>query len=300
MGMELKQLRHFVALADEGSFSKACLKVAISQPALTRSIKLLEERLGVVLFDRSTRHVELTDPGRALYGRAKLILNEASAAEQDVITADRRVRPIQLGIAPMFATSILPEAITTFSKLHPEIEIEVTSGLFESLSDGVLQGDLDLAFSNLPYVRLDSGLSDEALTDIDVIYVASASHPLAHQEETSFSDAVSYPWAVIDETHANELYGYIFSSRGEYRSPIRVRTNSLSLLKELVQTPPWITLLPRHMVCEELASGRLSELRISGDPVHRRGGLIFRKSRVKDSHVAALVSAIRTACASQT
>lgn len=294
--MDLRQLRHFVALADEGSFSTACETVSISQPALTRSIKLLEERLGVVLFDRSTRHVTMTEAGQALYGRAKLILNEASAAEQDVADISRRVRPIQLGLAPMFATSILPAAITTFSQANSDIEIEVTSALFDTLSDGVLQGDLDLAFSNLPYSRLDPALSDETLVDVDVVYLASAFHPLAHQSETSFADVMSYPWAVIDESHANDLYGYILSSRGESRSPIRVRTNSLSLLKALVQTPPWITLLPRHMVGDELEAGAISQLRVSGEPVLRRGGLIFRPARLKDKHVAALASAIREAC----
>lgn len=297
--MDLKQLRHFVALADEGRFSTACETVAISQPALTRSIKLLEERLGVVLFDRTTRHVKMTEAGQALYGRARLILNEASAAEQDVVNINRRGRPIQLGLAPMFATSILPAAITAFSQAHQDIEIEVTSGLFDTLAVGIRQGDLDLAFSNLPYARLDPALSDEALVDIDVVYLASASHPLANQEEISFADVMSHPWAVIDETHANDLYGYIFSTRGETRSPIRVRTNSLSLLKALVQAPPWITLFPRHMVREELATGSICQLQVSGDPVQRRGGLIFRSSRMKDRHIAGLASAIRQACAAQ-
>jgi DNA-binding transcriptional LysR family regulator len=295
--MDLKQLRHFVALADEGSFSRACKVVAISQPALTRSIKLLEDRLGVVLFERSTRHVAMTDAGELLYERAQLILNEARAAETDVKSVTSRVRPIQLGIAPMFATGLLPRAITAFHASHPDIEIEVTNALFDSLSDNLLQGELDLAFSNLPYTRLDPALVDEPLVDIDVCYLASADHPLAHQNETPFTELTGYPWAVIDEKHANDLYGYIFSSRGEVNSPIRLRTNSLSLLKTLVQSPPWITLLPQHMLREELATGKVCELKVAGEPpVSRPGGLLYRKSRNTDHDIAALAQAIREVC----
>ncbi len=296
MSMDLKQLRHFVALAEQGSFSRASEAVAISQPALTRSIKLLEERLGVSLFDRSTRYVKMTDAGRALYSRAHLVLNEAKAAEQAAKAVSVRMRPVRLGLAPMFATRLLPDAITLFHSLYPDVEIEVTSGLFENLSDGLLQGELDLAFSNLPYTRLDPALSDEPLVEIDVCYLASSAHPLAGKSAIPFSEVINYPWAVIDETHANDLYGYIFSTRGQSNSSIRLRTNSLSLLKTLVQSPPWVSLLPRHMLYSEIEGGKVIELNVAGEPVRRPGGLVFRKSRLVDDHVSALAEAIRNVC----
>jgi DNA-binding transcriptional LysR family regulator len=294
--MDLKQLRHFVALADHRSFSAAAEAVAISQPALTRSIKLLEVRLGVTLFDRHTRRVALTEAGERLHRRAKLILNEAAAAERDVQTPPAQVRSLKVGMAPMFASNILPAAMTDFSRSHPNVEIEVTSGLFDVLAGKVLEGELDIAFSNLPYAQIDKSLLVEPLFDIDVVYLASRDHPLAGKPTTVFTELTAYPWAVIDETHANDLYGYIFASQGETTSPIRLKTNSLSLLKSLVRQPPWITLLPRHMVEAELTEGLITALEVPGERVSRRGGILVRAARMRDANLSDFAETLRRAC----
>lgn len=294
--MELKQLRHFIAVVDHGTFSRAAIETAISQPALTRSIKMLEDRLGAVLLERTTRRVALTEAGSRLYRRAKLILNEVAVAEVDVQVGAKRAKPIRLGMAPMFAADILPNAISAFAKAHPGVEVDVKSGLFDTLADGLLQGELDLVFSNLPYASFDGSLRIDPLYDIEVVYLASADHPLSKATDIAFAALTEFPWAVIGETHAEDLYGYIFASRGQTRSPIQLRTNSLSLLKSLVQQPPWITLLPRHMVTGEVTRGGLAVLPVSGEPVTRRGGLLYRKASESDNTLAALANEIRKAC----
>ncbi|GAB5457827.1 MAG: LysR substrate-binding domain-containing protein [Henriciella sp.] len=294
--MELKQLRHFIAVVDHGTFSRAAIETAISQPALTRSIKMLEDRLGAVLLERTTRRVALTEAGARLYRRAKLILNEVAVAEVDVQLGAKRAKPIRLGMAPMFAADILPNAISAFAQAHPGVEVDVKSGLFDTLAGGLLQGELDLVFSNLPYASFDDSLRIEPLYDIEVVYLASVDHPLSKTTDIAFAALTEFPWAVISETHAEDLYGYIFASRGQTRSPIQLRTNSLSLLKSLVLQPPWITLLPRHMVTGEVARGDLAILPVRGEPVTRRGGLLYRKASESDKILAAFADRIREAC----
>ena len=295
--MDLKQLRHLVAIIDHESFSRAADAVAISQPALTRSIKLLEQRLGVALLERTTRSVSPTPAGERLYKRAKLILNETDAAISEVREDLGRSKPLRIGIAPMFATTIVPSAIRAFRTIAPDIEVAVQSGLFEVLTAQVAQGDLDLVVSNLPYGRLEDDLTSETLLDVDVVYLASTDHPLAGHQKNTLSDLFGYPWAVVDETHANDLYGYIFASEGDAPSPIRVRTNSLNLLKSLIETPPWISLLPRHMVQSELDCGQICELHVTGEPVRRNAGIVYRRSRSEDPDLKRFSETVRAACA---
>ena len=132
--------------------------------------------------------------------------------------------------------------------------------------------------ANLPFAVLPSTLLSKPLLDITIVYVTSASHPLAGKKNCSFADISKFPWAAVDEVHANDLYVYIFTSAGETLSPIKLKTNSLTLLKSVVNKAPYITLLPRHMVAQDVEEGRLSILSTDQDELKRKGGLIYRKS----------------------
>lgn len=293
--MELKQLRHFVAIVELGNFSRAAEVISISQPALTRSIKLLEDRLGVALLERSTRQVSPTPAGLRLYKRGKLILRETDAAITLVKDDAKRDRPLRVGIAPMIATTIIPAAIHAMSEKYPDMELNVESGLFGGLTDRLLQADLDIVVSNLPYGSIDESLISKSLFDIDVVYAASSSHPFAKSKDISVPELLSYPWAVVDENHANDLYMQIFANHGGAKSPIRVRTNSLNLLKSLVESPPWITLLPLHIVKAELQRGSLIALDVAGDKVRRNGGIVYRRSQSEDQDIERFANFIRDA-----
>ena len=293
--MELKQLRHFIAIVEHGSFSKAAKAVAISQPALTRSIKQLEERLGVLLFNRSTRSVTPTQAGTRLYKRGKLIVREADDVVSDLSSQLQTDRPLRIGTAPMFATTIIPKAIQEFSSRFPDIEVNVVSGLFETLTDRLAQADLDVVVSNLPYGALKDDLIGEYLFDIDVVYAASVNHPLARAKKVDVSELFEFPWAVVDENHANDLYMNIFANQGGQASPIRVRTNSLNLLKSLIETPPWITLLPTHIVHAEMERGLVCSINVDADKVRRKGGLVYRRSQSDDPNIQRFAGFVRDA-----
>lgn len=291
--MELKHLRHFVAVVDEGTFSKAAEAAAISQPALTRSIQALESRLGISLLDRNTRGLELTPQGAKFYERAKLILNETALALSELKSGPKSVTPFRIGLAPMFAGDILPAAIGTFSLDHPELAVSVHTGLFTDLSERLAQGGLDLVFSNLPFATVSDALQIKPMLDIDVCYVASAKHPLAKQSRISFETLSAHPWAVIDDANSNALYSYIFNLEGETQSPIKMTTNSLSYLRELVKHPPWITLLPRHMATGQSAKTSLVILDTATDKLKRKAGIIVRKTKTQSPAIKAFTAYIK-------
>jgi DNA-binding transcriptional LysR family regulator len=151
--MELRTLAHFVAVAEERSFTRASVRVHIVQSALSASIKSLEREFGTLLFDRSTHGVDLTDAGRALLGEARSTLAAAQGARDavDAVAGGLRGR-IDIGIMQSLSMIDLASTITLFRKNYPEVELRArpTRGGSAELERDVISGALDLAFVSLP------------------------------------------------------------------------------------------------------------------------------------------------------
>jgi DNA-binding transcriptional LysR family regulator len=143
--LELRHLRHFVALAEELHFARAAKKLRMAQPPLSQSIMRLEESLGAKLFDRSSRTVQLTPAGRALLPEARDIVARAELAQRLVerVAAQGLVR-LRIGFVPMSATLTLPRAIRAFSKIYPHVEIQLQERTSASQVEALRSGALDL------------------------------------------------------------------------------------------------------------------------------------------------------------
>ena len=290
--MNLKQLRNFVAIVDYGTFLAAAEAIPLSQPALSRSLQTLESNLGAKLLNRSTRGIQITPAGEQFYRRAKLILNEADRAIQDIKNKNP-TQSLNIGMAPLFAGQLVPQALREIYATRPEYNLTVTSGLFPELIKSLSSGHLDLVIANLPFTEISDEVTVEPLLDIAIVYVASAEHPLSRKPTCTFQDLTKFPWAVVDERHANDLYQYIFTSEGETKSPIVLKTNSLTLLKSIISEPPFITLLPQHMVQTEIRDKKLTVLNTNQARLKRKGGLIYRKNVIPNSAVEELKQTLR-------
>jgi len=153
--MELRQLRHFVAVVDCANLSRAAERVAISQPALTRSIKNLEDILGVELLERKPRGVAATEAGLALYHHAQIVLNACQRLTREVRELERGVTgTVYVGVGSMFATHITADVAQNLAQAHPRLAMVVTDGFFEELLRRMQDGRLDLIFSNFPQVAV--------------------------------------------------------------------------------------------------------------------------------------------------
>ncbi|MEO0607750.1 MAG: LysR family transcriptional regulator, partial [Pseudomonadota bacterium] len=283
--MDLKQLKNCVAIVDHGSFLKAASALAISQPALSRSIAKLEDANQTKVLDRTTRGLQMTPAGKRLYRRARLILNETAAAHAEIRAGGDTIVPFRIGVAPLFEGEILPDAVTSFCIAEPEAHIQVRSGLFPRLARELSEGSLDIVVSNIPFAPIEDNLTAMAMFDIDVLCLVSQDHPLAQLDRVQLADTMAFPWAVIDEANANTLYDYLFSTQGTTKSPIQLRTNSLNLLRNLVRHPPWVTMIPQHMVQADLQAGALKVIDLGDQNLIRKGGLLFRSAMKDDPHL---------------
>jgi DNA-binding transcriptional LysR family regulator len=171
--MELRHLEHFVAVAEEGSFTRAARRLSYVQSALSVSVQALERELGVRLFDRTTHRVVLTSAGEALLPAARRVL---SAAEEtrDLAASLRGVLRGRLRIGLMQSLTFdMPSVLGEFHRLHPEVELQLrpASGGSAALLEELRQGTIDLAFVAL--LDKPAGVTMTPLGSEDLILVAA-------------------------------------------------------------------------------------------------------------------------------
>ena len=122
--MELRQLRYFVAVAEEGNISRAAKKIFLTQPALSRQIKALEDEIGQCLLERQAHSIRLTPVGEALLREARELLQHADQVLERVRAAGRGVR-LRVGYAPSLAAGMLSAAVENFTQAHPNARVEL-------------------------------------------------------------------------------------------------------------------------------------------------------------------------------
>ncbi|MCW2898338.1 MAG: hypothetical protein JWO67_603 [Streptosporangiaceae bacterium] len=179
--MELRQLEHFVAVAEERHFTRAARRLHIVQSGLSASIRLLERELGGELFVRSTRRVELTEAGHALLAEARLVLGAAAAARDAVASVQGLLRGrLRIGILQSMGLLRLPELLADLHSHHPGVEIQMTQAPSAALADHIREGRFDLAFVSLP--TRPEGLEMIPLVDVPMELACDTRHRFADRQ----------------------------------------------------------------------------------------------------------------------
>jgi DNA-binding transcriptional LysR family regulator len=256
--MELRQLEHFVAVAEERSFTRASRQVHLGQSALSVSVRSLERDLGTRLFDRTTHAVQLTDAGRALLPEARRTLEAASAARTAVVKAEDGMRgTLRLGLMQSLSIVDVAGLLARYHRERPEVEIRPrpARGGSQSLADDVRSGDLDAAFVSVGGFR-GQGLSSSVLASEPLLLICPADHPFFPQgsvtlESIEHEPFIDFPagWGI------RRVADQLFASVGLERE-ITVEVPDVSTVLALVRAGLGITLMPLSMI------GLSKELRI--------------------------------------
>ena len=152
--MDTRQLRYFKTVAELGSFSRASTELHISQPALSRHVKLLEETLDVKLMNRHSRGIQLTDAGRKLLKRAYVILNDLENLHELVqIDSDSQAGNVTIAVPPAVGVNLMPPLLKRFRDRYPKVTIDIYSGYSKYLQDSLNTRAVDLALLHNPEPR---------------------------------------------------------------------------------------------------------------------------------------------------
>lgn len=174
--MELRQLRSFIAVAEDGVISRAAQRLHLTQSALSRQIKALEEDLGVTLLERSAHSVKLTQAGEVLLKEGRGVLERADAAVTKVRASGKAVL-LRVGYAPTLTAGILPLAISAFTQKHPRVRVELLDLSSTEMRTGLDQGSLDVVMTVKP-AKLDEAIHWESLLQEAWCVAMSPNHPL--------------------------------------------------------------------------------------------------------------------------
>ncbi len=192
--MDVRQLGHFLAVVECGSLRRAAERVNVSQPALTKSIRRLEDSLGVSLFDRHPRGLRPTAFGEMLVLHARTVQHEFELAKrtlQEFRSTGRGL--VKVGAGPSMTNALLPLATARLLQRGTAVRVEVSAGLNDTLLKALRDGELDFAVASMPPGEGADILTHEALFADTVVIAAAATHPLAGRRIAP-EDLLAYRW----------------------------------------------------------------------------------------------------------
>ncbi|MCG5463064.1 LysR family transcriptional regulator [Micromonospora sp. NPDC053740] len=191
---ELRQLRYFLVLAEELSFTRAAARLMIAQQSLSQQITALERALGAKLFDRDSRGTTLTDIGALFVPEARAVTERA---EQAIAVVGRALRgevgTLRLAFLTTVANHLLPPVVRAVRHHLPDLHLTTESTSIAPLVQGVLDGKFDVAFTRTPLVP---GLESRRLTTEPVCAVLPEGHPLAGRDELTLADLANEQWVM--------------------------------------------------------------------------------------------------------
>lgn len=213
--MELRKLRHFVAVAEEGNISRAAQKVFLTQPALSRQIKALEEELGQCLFERQPHSIRLTPAGERLLREAPGLLAQADQVMQRVREAGRE-RKLRVGYAPSLAVGILSSAVTHFTQVHPNTRVELSDLSTTELLSGLENRQLDVVVTVNRH-GVTRGIHWVPLTREPWQLAVKRNHPLARRVPLSMAEVAGEPLLIFRQEDYPEYWEFIGGWLRTYR-----------------------------------------------------------------------------------
>lgn len=211
-----RKLRYFLVVAEELHFSRAAERVFLTQQALSRQIRELEEELGVTLFERTTRRVALTAAGAAFRDAILPVIAGLEDAVEAARRTDRSVSGrLRVGFCPGAALELTAPILADFRTAYPDVDIDLREFPANDPSAGLATGVTDVAFIRLP--QSTRGIEAEELFVDPCVIALAATHPLAARESLSVADVLAEPLTLSDTT--DQAYRDFWSLAGARTGP---------------------------------------------------------------------------------
>lgn len=265
--MEMRHLRYFVAVAQEENVSRAALKLHISQPALSRQMRDLEEELGFPLLEHRARSIRLTAAGHTFLSEARAVLQraeEAVSAARAVATGGRG--ELHVGYAPSLTARFLPRALREFQAELPNTRVVWHDLSTEEMLAGLREGELQIAFLVRPTTPMLRGLRFEELTRDPLCLAVAPSHPLGKRAAVTLMEAVREPLVAYSRKEYPEYHRLLATVFAATRVKPRIAEehDSVTSLIASVEAGSGVAVAPASLAC--IAGERLKFKLLSPAP----------------------------------
>ncbi|MEM7016537.1 MAG: LysR family transcriptional regulator [Pseudomonadota bacterium] len=276
--MDFELLEDFLAVLEHGSILAAAEASGASQPTLSRKMRELEDTLGVLLFNRTSRGISPTVYGSMFKQHAEQLLqNRQIALDELRALKNGQHGHARIGLAPALS-GYLPGVIRKLRLEKPGVTFEVIEGTYDTLVQKTLKGEIEGAFTMLPPGESVESLAVRPLADESIVVVADPDHPLFAIEQPGPSDLENEAWIVMNRPRSIiDGFYQIADTQGLASPHIAIETSSLGFLKSFLIGSTLLTALPKGAVHTELDDGSLRALNLANLPsvktafVHRHG-----------------------------
>ncbi|WP_295749740.1 LysR family transcriptional regulator [Undibacterium sp.] len=280
--MNLKRLKHVLALADERNFARAAAQVHLSQPAFSRSIQALEEELGMRLFERGNTEVSATAAGVFLIQRARKLLFDSRCLERDIdLYRKNLIGNLAFGVGPFPAVSMLPELMPALRQAYPGIKLRVEVNNWNYLLEHLRNEELDFFVADTRDLPPSADLKISLLARQFGGFFVRAGHPLLKQSALSLSDILPFGIASVCLPQAIRLaIAQLLKLPADAELPIALECDDVMTLKRTAIGSDTVLALIHAAVIDELANGSLIPLPLSGIPLlHSEMGVVSLQGR---------------------
>lgn len=271
---DFKRLGYFVQIAELGSLTRTAERLRIAQPSLSRQMRILEEELGVTLFTRGHRGMQLTEAGEALRSRIAGPLRQIGHALYEIRSLPTQtVGSVSFGMPPTFVSVLAPDLAARVANEAPGVSLHIVEGYSGHLLQWLKQGELDAA---ILYGPTPSGVNATRLLDDELVLVGSPGH-VRDSDKIPFRDLAEIPLVLPSQTHGLRVAVESAAAKSRTQLAIAFQSDSFQLMMELVESGRFCTILPPSAVHRQVASSRLRTIGII-DPAPKRQVFVAMQS----------------------
>jgi LysR family transcriptional regulator, nitrogen assimilation regulatory protein len=263
--LDFRQLRYFTILAEQGHFGRAAAALHIAQPALSRQIRLLEEELGVQLFERHPRGAAPTEAAVVLLDRATFILRYFEQLRSDVAATQRDPHgPVALGMSPGLALTLALPLYDEISSRFPGVQLQIVEDFTDTLHDRLLRGTIDLAILNGPRSERPN-LVTTPLMEEQICLIGVANSPHLRRAAVDVQDLPKIPLVLagVAKSGVREVVETAATKAGIKLEP-KVEVQSLEVAKRIISQGILCTAHFAAPIKDDIDSGRFRAVPIKG------------------------------------
>lgn len=291
--MTLTELRYLVALAQEGNFSRAAERCAVSQPTLSVAIAKLEDELGVQLFERGKGFVSTSPLGERVVEQARIALHEAEKVRQLASAArDQLAGALRLGVIHTVGPYLLPHLIPTLKSLAPGMPLAIEENMTSNLAEMLRHNAIDAALVALPFAVSDVVV--RPLYDESFVVVVPREHAWAHRESMTPEDVVGEEVLLLKAGNCfrDQVLGAC-PQLSSAESDIRLG-HSIGTIRCMVASGLGVSVLPESALSHPYGSDLIATIPFTAPVPSRRIAVAWRTGFVRPKAIDALIRAVRT------
>ncbi|WP_414443396.1 LysR family transcriptional regulator [Burkholderia sp. 22PA0106] len=294
------QVRCHIAISEAGSAAEAAMRLGISQPAVHRAARQLEETVGVSLYRRRVHSVAANPAGIEFARRLSVALVEIAQAREDLAAARGQLTgKLAIGLLPMLPPRRVARAIQRLRARYPAARVTVDEGSYERLSRELQNGALDVIVGALREPRVTGLLGETELFADPYVIAVRKGHRLARRKRVATRDLAAYEWVVPQRNVPRRTVIDALLAQLTVKPPLVVETSSLAMMVAMLAESDCITLLPRSQIDEAFPGSEMAALELEAPEARRVVGYTLRADWLGTAVQQAFLGYLRDECAAR-